>query len=475
MISFTRFNRTQWIWPLLLALAGCAPLAGKPGNLAAPAGMTSFVVLGEHGQAVARVLTDAAQCPLIRIDGIDARMDVRAAAGTPAQRPTRSAPADSKPSVFPLLTCETMLPPQAASVTVEGRAMPLPKSEATRIVVIGDTGCRLKKSDHAYQPCNDAEQYPFARIAVAAARWQPDLVIHVGDYHYRENTCPDGNAGCAGSSWGYGWDAWRDDFFKPAAPLLQAAPWVMVRGNHESCSRAGQGWWRMIDPRPLQAGRDCNDPADDARGDFSDPYAVPLGGNAQVIVLDTSNTTGAPIAQDDVRADRYRAMYRQLEQLSGQAGYNLVANHHPILGFYAHKNKQGGVNILPGNLGIQSVFGALNPLILPPRIDALLSGHTHLWQQVSFSSPHPTQFVSGFSGTMEDLVPLPDILPADTTPAPGAVVAQVSAWTGGFGYMTMERSGARQWDVRVWDTAGRQVNRCQVEGSKSACEQARVR
>ncbi len=57
-----------------------------------------------------------------------------------------------------------------------------------------------------------------------------------------------GNAhDCAGSPWGYGWDAWNADFFTPAAPLLAAAPWAAVRGNHESCARAGQGWWRFLD------------------------------------------------------------------------------------------------------------------------------------------------------------------------------------------------------------------------------------
>jgi hypothetical protein len=80
-------------------------------------------------------------------------------------------------------------------------------------------------------------------------------------------------------------------FFLPAKPLLQASPWVVVRGNHESCSRAGQGWWRMLDPRPLLPGRDCNEAANDDQGDFSAPYAVPLGQSSQLIVLDTSNTS----------------------------------------------------------------------------------------------------------------------------------------------------------------------------------------
>ena len=112
--------------------------------------------------------------------------------------------------------------------------------------MIGDTGCRLKGKE--IQACNDPTAYPFAKTAQLAAAWKPDLVLHVGDYHYRENECPASAPGCEGSPWGYGWDAWSADFFSPGAPLLNAAPMVMVRGNHENCFRAGQGWMRFLDP-----------------------------------------------------------------------------------------------------------------------------------------------------------------------------------------------------------------------------------
>ena len=57
-----------------------------------------------------------------------------------------------------------------------------------------------------------------------------------------------------------------------------------------SCNRAGQGWWRFLDPRPLAARQDCNDPADDDLGNYSEPYAVPLGRGAdtQLLVFDSS-------------------------------------------------------------------------------------------------------------------------------------------------------------------------------------------
>jgi hypothetical protein len=106
-------------------------------------------------------------------------------------------------------------------------------------------------------------------------------------------------------------------------------------------------------------------------------------------------------------------------------------------------------------------------------VQALLSGHAHLWQQVSFRTDHPTQLVAGFSGTQEDLVPLPDDVSA-VQPAPGAVIASFSAWQGGFGFMTMERAGPDAWNVAVHDRHGVLRNRCHLQGRRSACAIARV-
>jgi hypothetical protein len=449
----------------IAVLSGCA----SPGR--APE-LSSMVVLGEDGAAVARVITSGQACPSIRLDQRDAAMTLRAPAQTIAQRLTVSAPEDSQPSAFSLLTCEARIAPGTLQASVAGHRLALPRARYGRIVVIGDTGCRLKKTG-AYQDCNLPAAYPFARIAALAAAWQPDLVVHVGDYHYRENACPAEQPGCAGSPWGYGWDAWNADFFTPGRPLLRAAPWIMARGNHESCARAGQGFWRFLDPRPLLAGRDCNDAADDVLGDYSDPYAVPLGDGAQLIVLDSSNTTHKGLAAHDPRMEKFADTYRKMEALSHQARNNIVVEHHPILGFGAQE-KDGEVSLFYGDKGLQDAFGVLDPALMPKGVSAVLSGHVHLWEQVSFSSAHPTQFISGFSGTAEDVVPLPATLPQGAMPAPGAQVEHISSWVDGFGYMTMERSGADQWDVKVWDTNGVVRNRCTLVGRKSSCTLAHI-
>jgi hypothetical protein len=449
-------------------LAGCATVVQPPD-------FSSFVVMGDNGTAVARVLVAAPACPDIVIDGRPRAMAVRAAAATIALRSTPSAPADSRPASFPLLTCEAPLPVGGQGASVLGRALPLPKAEPQRIVVIGDTGCRLQKSSASYQACNDGAAYPFATVAAQAAAWRPDLVIHVGDYHYRENACPDGDAGCAGSPWGYGWDAWNADFFAPGAALLRAAPWIMARGNHESCPRGGQGYWRFLDPRPLLAGRDCNADADDAVGNYSDPYAVTIGQSTQLIVMDTAATTWKGLKPGDLGYDKYRELYRKVDALSRQTPHNIGITHHPLLGMGADRKGDGPIVLLPGDAGLQQAFGSLNPQLLPAAIQTMLSGHVHLWEQVSFSSGHPSQLISGFSGTAEDIVPLPERLPAGATPAPGAVVDSFSSWVDGFGFMTMERRGAEQWEVLVHDLQGKVRNRCRLDGRRSSCEVAQVK
>jgi hypothetical protein len=455
-----------WAGALSVLGTGAAQAADDPIQAA-------FVVLGDDGAAQARVITAADACPAVKVDGKTLPMSPRARAATMPLRPTRSSPDDSKPSAFPVLTCEAMLPAGAKAAAVGAHRLPVPIANPTRIVVIGDTGCRLKKSDNGYQACNDAREYPFARIAASAAAWKPDLVVHVGDYLYRENACPSDRPGCAGSVWGYGWDGWDADFFAPGQPLLAAAPWVAARGNHESCDRAGQGWWRFIEPRPLVAGRDCNDAKDDDIGNYDAPYAVPLGQGGQIIVIDSSNTSNRPLKPDSRAAAAYRGDWAQYAALAAKAPHSIMVDHHPLLGFAATQ-KSGSVVLNPGNGGLQSVFGAFSPTFSPPNVQMLLSGHVHVWEAVSFSSPHPLQFVAGFSGTQEDIVPLPRTLPAGAAVAPGAVVDSFSSWVDGFGFMTMTRLAPDGWDVEVHDVNGKVVNHCKVTGAQAVCDTPRV-
>ena len=65
----------------------------------------------------------------------------------------------------------------------------------------------------------------------------------------------------------------------------------------------------------LRPRRNCNAAADDAIGDYSEPYAVPLGSgrdaDTQFIVFDSSLVGVAPLPADDPMHVRYRAQFER--------------------------------------------------------------------------------------------------------------------------------------------------------------------
>ena len=460
--------------PLLAAwlaawLAACSNMQTAPPKPSPDPIKAAFVVLGDGGRRIARVITADVLCPSATVDGAARDMQLRAGPQILPLRPTRSDPADSKPSVFPLLVCEMTLPAAASRASVGGHTLAVPTRDPKRIVIIGDTGCRIKRSERAFQACNDPVSWPFAQIAAAAAAMKPDLVIHVGDYHYRENACPAGNAGCAGSPWGYGWDAWDADFFTPAQPLLAAAPWVVVRGNHESCNRAGQGWWRLLDPRALAPKQDCNDPANDEQGDYSEPYAIPLANDSQLIIFDSSTVGTARLSSTDPMYRHYEPQLRHAVALSVGVAHNLFVNHHPILGFATDPTHPPD-SVYPGNESLQSVLAAIGgETLFPSNIDALLAGHDHLFEAVSFESAHPVQLISGNGGTRVDQ-PLPATLTRGAAAAPGAIVDSIVS-TNLYGFMTMEPDAGSDggWRVQARDRHARSLTTCTLFGRKTRC------
>src|SRR5207302_9345524 len=123
-----------------------------------------------------------------------------------------------------------------------------------------------------------------------------------------------------GRPWVCGWDAWQGDLFARAAPLLAAAAWVVLRGNHEECARAGQGWFRFLVPHPFETRRSCDDAADDIDADYSPSYAVPLGADAQVIVFDSAKAGYTPLAESDPQFRAYRDQFDQARELARRTG-----------------------------------------------------------------------------------------------------------------------------------------------------------
>ncbi len=409
-------SMTGWIGGIALAFALAGPAAASP---------IAWVQMVAGG-AEARLVTPAPACPAILVDG--------------AARPMRQRAGPSE--TYPNRVCAAALPAGVRRVVVEGVALPIPKAHPRRLVILGDSGCRL--AGLVVQHCNDPGGWPFAHIAVLAAAKRPDLVIHVGDYYYRETPCPTGDAACAGSPYGDRWATWQAEVFDPAAPLLAAAPWVFARGNHESCQRGAPGWFRLLDADPKP--RTC--PAQ------SDTFAVDIAG-ARLFIVDSNDTNDFAAPQMLVAPFAAR-----LNGVGGGHGGGVawIVTHRPIWNA-----------LRVGDLLTDGVVNATERAAVRGRnlanVQLVLSGHVHNFTSLSFGQARPPQLIVGTGGDLLDLNDSPP--PATGAPTVDGLTARTFTM-GRFGYFVFDRQGG-DWVGRFHDLSDSVAAICRLHGRDLSC------
>jgi len=284
----------------------------------------SWTELGPNQSLLARTIVTSsdAPCPPVFIDGTPSTMTPRA----------------SRSAEFPVLVCEAVLPAATTKATIAGQPLALPKPHLHRVVIIGDTGCRIVDGSGGKRPriqnCEDATVWPFMSIAQKAAQAKPDLIVHVGDYLYRETACP-ADMPCKGTPFGHTWQGWEADFFRPANPLLSAAPWIFVRGNHEDCNRAWQGWFLFLNPAAIPAACEIHSP----------PYSVKTGGSEFVVV------DSASAADDSPKPASIAAYQKDFEQIAAMKLVNaILVTHRPMWGVKEPAAGKKGFAIIDGSL-----------------------------------------------------------------------------------------------------------------------------
>lgn len=385
-----------------------------------------WVQVGPDGASSVRAITDEA-CPAVVFDGTPAPMKVRA-------DPDRKLD-NVKPAAFPVRACEVMVPAGAVAAVLDNKPLPLVRPDPRRIVIIGDTGCRIDANFQ--QNCEDPATWPFPRIAAMAAAARPDLVIHVGDYHYRER-CPNAQAACTTGPLGYGFDAWQADFFDPAAPLLAAAPWVLVRGNHEDCNRAGEGFMRFLDRAPLEP----------ACRDFTGIFVARLG-DFGIVVVDGARA-------GEARPETINLLRAQFSEVAAKVPAEAwIVAHRP---FNAMRDARGFNEV--DNEVQERAFGSL----MPAGVRMAVAGHIHFFQAVDFAGLRPPQLVVGTGGDRLDLVPPMSVVGADINGR--KVVGSVTRM--GFAYMVWDRVGTL-WTSTLFDVDGKPLDHCRLYDRRLTC------
>ncbi|HTW35156.1 MAG TPA: metallophosphoesterase [Rhizomicrobium sp.] len=408
--------------PAFLVLAVSLSSATSAG---AQALLAHWVQMAPGGVSEARVVVQGDTCPAAVIDGANVPMR------------TRAAPNGN----FPVRLCAVTLAPTVKTVSILGAELHPPKLKPERILVLGDTGCRIKGS--TVQACNDPKQWPFPQVAAQAAKLKPDVVIHVGDYLYRESACPAGDARCAGSPSGDNWATWAADFFTPGKPLLEAAPWVIVRGNHEECARAGTGFLRLIGPLRVVEGAPCVE--------HVAPYAVQIG---KINLIVTDNASAVDVLPSSALVDTYKQDFAALPKLA--TGETWIAGHHPIWGVAGLK-----LGMVVG--GNATLMDAEDGIGIPPNVDLLLAGHIHTFEAINYAGGLPPQLVVGEGG---DLL---DSAPSDLS---GRSVGAAKITTGlslpGWGFTLLTHTGDH-WTADVYDSTGARERTCTIAARRISC------
>jgi Calcineurin-like phosphoesterase len=407
----------------LLVLIASPAMAGEP-----QPPLSHWVQMAPGGGAEARVVVRGPACPDAVIDGKSVPMRVRAAP-------------DDK---FPVLLCSVALNSGVKSASVLGEELRPPVAEPKRILVLGDTGCRIKGD--AIQACNDPAQWPFPQVAAQAAKLKPDLVIHVGDYLYRESACPAGDARCAGSPWGDKWDTWSADFFAPGKPLLEAAPWVIARGNHEECVRAGAGFLRLIGAQTFVEGAPCTL--------HLAPYSVPIG-PVNLVVMD--NASAVDRNTPDALLPTYQADFAALPKFATQPTWLVM--HHPIWGVARFTL---GI-VLGGN---STLMAAEDTYGIPPNVNLMLAGHIHVFEAMNYTHNLPPQLIVGEGGdNLDDAPPILTGLSVGTTKITDGFSLP------GYGFLLMTRDNDH-WNVDVFDASGAHERSCTYASRRMNCPRA---
>ena len=478
----------------------------------------AFVLWGEGagGEPVvmARAVVErATTCPMLqRASGARQVM-------TPRRRPSQVAFGD-------VLVCETLYPfGEAAAVLIGDRRLELPMvTPATPrcVLVMGDSGCR-GETERKPQPCGGdgfTRVWPFGVIAEEEKRSATDLIVHVGDYNYRntpasmvlqpratgyarpisvkiydtgdlddEDDVPEEPLGpgywsqnMQGSPVPDVWSAWRDDFFVPATRLMKTAPWLFVRGNHELCSRAGPGWFYLLDPAsPLLGGdrrqEDCpvQTPAGWQPGAW--PAAQPFGGQPfpiritppmrlklgelEIISIDSSNAGDAYL----YNLDTYAEQYRRVAGILGERRPTWLVTHRPLWGV-VKKIKGGRAPHEPYgfiNVTEQVALAKAFPDGLPSNVTGVFSGHMHRFQAIGFGGRRPSQVIVGTAGIVQSqthpVPPSPDDLQPIRVPDLDGIDAAVVGLTD-FGAMMIDPGPAGAWSGVMISETGRVLATC---------------
>lgn len=472
------------------------PAYAEPLGVGAPAGqgqlpsgvIAAYSLIAPKSAAESRLVARAVvargdSCPRVNVVDTKGRksrlkMDVR--------RP----PATAASAFASVTVCSKGLPKGLASAQMRGHQIPaaMPK-QVDSVAMVSDTGCRIRGS--TIQDCSDPAAWPAAKISRRIAQQHPDVVLNVGDYFYREAACAaDKQALCGGSpppvtgmpftDSDYGWLA---DVLLPMNPVLSVAPIVMLRGNHETCDRGGNGFFLFLDPRPDTAGL-CAPLRIPGGLAAPDPATTPtwattlkIGPQRKLRLALVDSAYGSDTGVTSWAATQ-RPTYERAESLTepqdGQESW--LMTHRPIFSVVT-------TQFAPPDNPLWTPWSSLDQTAaaqgLLDNYAMILSSHNHLAQFTQIPD-EPPSLVLGNGGTLLDpttgygIPPHGPLANPDGTPIQPGITPYPTAtklWTDvRFGFaMATPGTKAGRWRIEHLDPSGEQFAECTLKGRVMDC------
>jgi hypothetical protein len=225
-----------------------------------------------------------------------------------------------------------------------------------------------------------------------------------------------------------------------------AAPLVLIRGNHETCSRAGDGWFRYLDARPAPA----------ACKDSTEPWVVGFDAMqlAMMDVASLESRNGDPLTE---------LFAAQIESLAGGLTEpSWIVAHRTFWGYGADDDT--GELTTP----TKELQDAVRKVGLPGAVELLVGAHIHLAEVLDFGGERPPQLVVANGGTQ--LVPrVEPPRQIDGVDIRSQEVIYQYCFVG----MTAQRDGG--WTISFRDVDGREIERCGLRGKRVRCADSRAR
>ncbi|MFZ4669879.1 MAG: hypothetical protein ACOYML_11310 [Microthrixaceae bacterium] len=404
---------------------------------------------------------------------------------------TKRVPAPTAAPVFAdVQICTTPLPVGLSEASVDGETIPAAMpTQVDELAIFADSGCRV--DDKRIQDCNDPDGWPLGQIAQRIADARPDLVLDPGDYYYREIACPDDQQDLCGGTVapvpGYPFDesgaGWLQDAIMPMQPMFSVAPMAMLRGNHEDCGRAGNGFFLFFDPRPGTEGI-CAPVERDGKLRAAAPQTTPTWSfdlplrdarTLRVAMVDSAYGTDKEVTP---WVEQQRVSYQQAADLTvPEPGVeSWLVTHRPLFALISNRN-------LPDDDPLAEPWSSDGQMLaaygLLDHYEMILASHNHYLQSVQIPG-QPGALIMGNGGALLDPAEdyaIPEFGPlakADGTPLVDGVAPYPNAthlWTRvQYGYALASPGDAPgSWTIEQYEFNGTPMGTCTVADRTINC------